>query len=119
METSKQLEKLSADIALLLASGTETQESISVGAKVDQGLISRIKNGDLVRYTIRIERVKKYVDMLNEKRQSPPTSRRVFDAVSDYLKQGLDPEVLLDTIHLVNRIQGRARECGAKKRKRI
>lgn len=92
------LKTLERRVAALLDGGTITQNSIAIRAKVDQGLVSRLKHGHLRRMTPRLLRIWKYVNTLADGRGA---SDDLGVAVDAYLAAGGDPQVLVRQIDLL------------------
>jgi predicted transcriptional regulator len=95
------LDLLSAQVRSMLDRGEITQDALAKRAKVDQGLISRLKNNKLRRVTPRIKRIWKYV---NSRVSMPPSPDHLTTSLNAYLVAGGDPEVLSRQINLLRDI---------------
>lgn len=120
METSTALDRLAQ---LLRTPGLPPQKVVAAGAKVDQGLVSRARNGLLKRMTPRVERLLAYANMrVGELKQVPatgevrrvgakqpiqPRRRRedVLQHVGRYLADGFDGTLLIQQLHVLRQAQ--------------
>ena len=89
---------LSEGLKALLANGEITQLHIARAIGIDQGFISRAKQGRLKVTTPRTQRLMAYVNMRIADQPLPPP---VADAARAFLASGGDPGLLAQTIRLL------------------
>lgn len=105
------IDALSKRLRLVLASGkgAPTQIDVAAACGVDQGLISRISNGKVRRWTSRIGRVSDYVDnrhnseLLGDRSVSLPSD--VLAMVEDYVDAGCDIDLLRRQLEILQDVQ--------------
>lgn len=120
------------DLSLRLKTpGLPGQSALARGAGVDQPLVSRALNGELVRFTPRVERLSDHVDMrisslapmrasqvaaVKQGRRLPEgrAVQRALETCKRYLSDGCDPAVLVDQVGILRRAQRRPQGRPAK-----
>lgn len=93
--------------ALLSARDGPTQSEIATYVGIDQGLVSRAKNSELIRVTARVKRLADYVQYLhvNMRKRRVEVPNDVGKAVNGYLAAGGDAEILVRQLELLRHAQ--------------
>jgi transcriptional regulator with XRE-family HTH domain len=117
-----ELKRLSAALEAVLASpGGPTQEELAYKAGIDQGLVSRIKNGNIARDTPRTQALRRVVDAeyVKMRKVIVPVPRDVNNAVTGYLASGGDADLLVRQLELLRAAHARKpRERNSRRQKR-
>ena len=85
------------------------QKEVAAKSGVDQGLVSRILNRRIKRWTERVEKIAYYVNMQEQQRgakdHSDLLSKKVHDAVDAYLRSGCDVDLLCQQVAVLQTAQ--------------